>query len=197
MLEGSSLLVGLGVFELVMWGLDPLGVHEALNDGVPMQLSERALAATFNAAPLLILAWCIARLQHSTSDCSSKKEGKQGEREGGKEGDTSQKEDNDEDDDNGVDDEAKSQLQQYQAQERRAPSSAWPVAVASVLMPFLFLFTGMQLFFWWLPYLFDICPGKIRGRERDREEEEGGERQRDRETDRECVVVRLWIVGSE
>jgi len=50
-----------GVFELVAWGLDPLGVHSALNDGEPLNLFGRIAAAGVNSGILFASAVVLRR----------------------------------------------------------------------------------------------------------------------------------------
>jgi hypothetical protein len=58
--QAEYALYAVAAFEAVAWLLDPLGVHTALNDGEPMPLHSRALAAAVNAGIPLFLGGALA-----------------------------------------------------------------------------------------------------------------------------------------
>lgn len=95
----ANLLVVLALFEAAAWLADPLGVHTALNEHVPLPSHMRYQAAFFNALPSLAIA--VGVMQES-------------------------------------------------------------VMATAAGVPYLALFTAMQLRFWWLPYVFDMVPASMK-----------------------------------
>ncbi|EGD79592.1 hypothetical protein PTSG_10438 [Salpingoeca rosetta] len=162
-----KLLIALGAFEVAAWMWDVFGVHKALNDGAEMPMNHRIVAGLVNGFPLFMLAASLSWLRYIHEHPEETEEEVQQEREEKREKKRRQKKEeaskrrhkgvprdnaeNDSDDDDDDDDDSTA-----------AAVSILPTGFASLLMPVLFLFLSMQLYFWWLPYFFDMAPEELR-----------------------------------